>query len=165
MNIQNISKTNPVVLFKNYHAYSTAIQFWLYLPRVSVRFHRCKATVPQKIVLIWDANHKFGGGPQAVNPEEFLQPHSALRIHEKWLNKTQERGILMMIVLLDRIQIRISQMKKMHSVKSGRVSEVELPCPLPWNQGVSFCQHIDMCTNKGAYPSHGIQSFYWSFIV
>lgn len=77
-------------------------------------------------------------------------------------HKTQERGILIMIFLLERIQTGTSQMKEIHRVKSGRVSKVELPCPLSWNRDVSFCQHIDMFTNKGAYPSHGKQNFYWS---
>ena len=29
--------------------------------------------------------------------------------------------------------------EEVHRVRSERVLEVELPCPAPWNQGVSSC--------------------------
>ena len=71
--------------------------------------------------------------------------------------RTQENTLVMSTSLLQRIQLRNSQMEEMHRARYGGKRGTELPRPL--RVGVPPSQHIHMSTSSEGLQMSLFQSF------
>lgn len=73
--------------------------------------------------------------------------------------------MLKIIALLERIRIRISQVRRHIGCSWGGSQTLNFHALSPWNQGASRSWHINLLINQEAPLSFGVQNFYWGFIA